>query len=130
MTPNSSKAKFPARGGLPEVDAYFARLEPKPRADLERVREAIQSIVPGAKEVLRYGMPAFILNGQSIVYYAAWKNHTAIYGLGAAVLDQYASELAGYRTPKEALKIPIDARLPSALIKELIKARLKELNLQ
>lgn len=126
MTPDSPKTKFPTRGGLSEVEAYFANLDPIARPALESLRQTIREAAPEATEVLSYGMPAFTHHGQRFVYYAAWKAHCSVYGL-VDVLDQFKREVAAYRTPKGMLKFALDEPLPTKLLLELIRARLGEL---
>jgi uncharacterized protein YdhG (YjbR/CyaY superfamily) len=108
------------------VDEYLAAVPEPARSTLKHVRAVIQSLVPPeATEVISYGMPMFKYNGM-LVGYAAFKNHCSLFPTGSRVLDQFEKELKGYRTSKGTIQFPSDKPLPDALVKKIVKARIKE----
>ena len=115
------------RGKTPKtVDEYLAGVPEPARSALKHVRAVIQSLVPVETiEVISYGMPMFKYNGM-LVGYAAFKNHCSLFPTGSGVLDQFEKELRGYRTSKGTIQFPSDKPLPDALVKKIVKARIKE----
>ena len=111
---------------IPHVRAYFAATPPKARAALNKIRAAIRSVVPRAEEAFSYRIPAFKLGGRPLVWYAAFKNHCSLFPTGSGVLDQFEKELKGYRTSKGTIQFPLDKPLPDALVKKIVKARVRE----
>lgn len=60
------------------VDAYIERAQPFARPILQRVRDRVHTAVPEAEETLKWGAPAFTLNGKILLIIAAFKAHAAI----------------------------------------------------
>ena len=126
MSPTRSGAKIATRSA-DQVRGYFERLSPAARKRLKDMRSIIRSVAPQAEEGISYGIPALKLDGRPFVYYAAFKNHTSIYPMTEGIKRAHAAALEGYEMSKGTIRFPLDAPLPAALLKRLVKARLAEL---
>jgi uncharacterized protein YdhG (YjbR/CyaY superfamily) len=108
------------------VDEYLANIPEPAQSTLKHVRAVIQSVVPvETTEVISYGIPMFKFRGM-LVGYAAFKNHCSLFPTGSGVLDQFEKELKDYRTSKGTIQFPSDKPLPDALVRKIVKARVKE----
>jgi uncharacterized protein YdhG (YjbR/CyaY superfamily) len=104
------------------IDAYLATLkDDEQRAALAKLRKTIKSIVPDAEECISYGMPAFRHNGRMLVYFAAAKNHCALYG---ALIADFREDLSGYDTSKGTIRFQPKKPLPVSLVRKLLKSRI------
>jgi uncharacterized protein YdhG (YjbR/CyaY superfamily) len=89
------------------------------------MRAVIRSVVPKeTTEVISYGIPMFKFNGMRVGY-AAFKHHCSLFPTGSGV-EQFAKELKGYSTNKGTIRFPADKPLPDALLKKIVRARVKE----
>ena len=107
-----------------DVDVYVAAIPEPARTMLIKMRAAVRSALPAeANEVISYKIPAFKIQ-KILVWFAAFRDHCSLFPT-AAVLDQFKTELTGYKTSKGTVQFPLDKPLPVALIKKLVNARLQ-----
>ena len=107
-----------------DVDEYLAGVPKEARATLEKLRKTIKAAAPMASEVISYQMPMYKHHGM-VVGFAAFKDHCSIFP-GSDVMDAYKKELKHYDTSKGTIRFPANKPLPAALVKKLVKARIKE----
>ena len=62
----------------PGIDAYIARAQPFARPILDHVRARVHAAVPEAEETLKWGAPAFTLDGKIVLMMAGFKGHAAV----------------------------------------------------
>jgi len=108
------------------VDDYIAS-QPKAIQDiLERVRNVIREALPGAEEVISYKIPAYKLRGESVIYFAGWKQHYSLYPATKRVIAKFKEELAAYQISKATIRFPLSQPVPVKLIGRIAKFRAKE----
>lgn len=115
-----------ARKAATQVRAYFAALPPVVRKRMQQIRAIIRAVAPGATEHFSYGIPAFKLEGEPLVWYAAFKRHTSLFPCGPVLARAYRIDLSRYETAKGTVRFGLDAPLPVALVKRLVRARAAE----
>jgi uncharacterized protein YdhG (YjbR/CyaY superfamily) len=108
------------------IDEYLAHAKPDQRAVLEKLRRTIHATAPKAEECISYGIPAFRLGGRSLVFFGAWANHCAFYPGSSTTLKKFQNDLKDFQITKGTIRFSPGNPLPLALIKELVKARIKE----
>jgi uncharacterized protein YdhG (YjbR/CyaY superfamily) len=110
------------------IDEYLASVNANHRDALQKIREAIHAVAPNAEECISYGIPAFRLNGRSLVFFGAWANHCALYPGSSATLKKFRNELRDFQTSKGTLRFSPDKPLPVALVKKLVEARVAQID--
>lgn len=108
------------------VDEYIAETPEPARSTLKHIRAVIKSVVPKeTTEVISYRIPMFKYNGM-LVGYAAFAKHCSLFPTGSGVIEKFAKELKAYRTSRGTIQFPSDEPLPDALLRKIVKQRIKE----
>lgn len=107
-----------------DINSYIATFPKEVQVLLEQVRHAIKTSAPKAEEVISYNMPAFKYHG-ILVYFAGYKQHIGFYSLPSGH-KAFEKELSKYKQGKGSVQFPLDKPMPLALIKKMVKFRVKE----
>ncbi len=105
------------------VDEYIAHAPKEKQDKLRELRKVIKESAPKAEEKISYGMPYYGYKGR-LAYFAYAKAHIGLY-LTPPILEEFKNELKEYGTSTATIRFPLDKKLPIALIKKLITARVK-----
>lgn len=79
----------------------------------------LQDSVPCIKERILWSMPYYEKEGKAISF-SACKNHISFY-VGVEAIGEFASELNGFVTKKNAIYFPYHKALPTELIEDIVK---------
>ncbi len=91
---------------------------------LREMRACIHKSAPGAKESLKWGMPAFSYR-RILVTFAAHKHHIGFYPTPSAV-RAFANDLSKFATAKGSIQFPLEKPLPLLLIRKITAFRVRE----
>jgi len=109
----------------PESITEYINAAPKEaRQKLREMRACIRASAPGAKESLKWGMPAFSYR-RILVMFAAFKNHIGFYPTPSAV-KAFADDLSKFVTAKGSIQFPLEKPLPLPLIRKITEFRVRE----
>jgi uncharacterized protein YdhG (YjbR/CyaY superfamily) len=106
------------------IDRYVKGFPPAVREKLTAIRSLVKHLAPDATEAIKYGIPTFVLNG-NLVHFSAFKDHIGFFPTSSGVAA-FKKELVSYDTAKGTIRFPLDQPLPLALIKKIVKFRIKE----
>ncbi len=125
MSPSSSKTS--AAEAREQVRGYIAALAPQARKAVRKLRATIRAAAPGCVDAFSYGIPAFRLDGQLLIWYAGWKQHSSLYPIGPALIRNHRIDLKGHEISKGTVRFAHAKPLPLMLVRMLVKARIAEL---
>ena len=109
----------------PQTISEYIDAAPKDaRKKLREMRAAIRASAPGAKESLKWGMPAFSYR-RILVTFAAFKHHIGFYPTSSAV-SAFAKDLSKYATARGSIQFPMEKPLPLPLIRKITAFRVRE----
>jgi len=116
MTPKKAPPK--------SITEYINAAPKEARKKLREMRACIRKSAPGAKESLKWGMPAFSYR-RILVMFAAFKHHIGFYPTPSAV-RAFANDLSKLATAKGSIQFPLEKPLPLALIRKITAFRVRE----
>jgi uncharacterized protein YdhG (YjbR/CyaY superfamily) len=106
------------------IAEYINDAPKEARKKLREMRACIRKAAPGAKEGLKWGMPAFSYH-RILVTFAAFEHHIGFYPTPSAV-KAFAKELSKLATASSSIQFPLDKPLPLALIRRITEFRVQE----
>ena len=110
------------------VEDYFAQLNDAQRPHLEALRELSLKADPEAREELKYNLPVYVRGEKTTLWMLQnFKNHCSLRFPPPFFATQKATvEAAGYEAGEGFIKLPYERELPTALLKDLMRARVNE----
>jgi uncharacterized protein YdhG (YjbR/CyaY superfamily) len=106
------------------ITEYINAAPKEARKKLREMRASIRASAPGAKEGLKWGMPAFSYR-RILVTFAAFKHHIGFYPTPSAV-KAFAKDLSKFATAKGSIQFPLEKPLPLSLIPKITAFRVRE----
>jgi uncharacterized protein YdhG (YjbR/CyaY superfamily) len=106
------------------ITEYINAAPKEARKKLREMRACIREAAPGAKESLKWGMPAFSYR-RILVTFAAFKHHIGFYPTPSAV-RAFANDLSKFATAKGSIQFPLEKPLPLPLIRKITAFRVRE----
>jgi len=107
------------------VDDYIAAQDQDKKERLVRIRSIIRSQVPDAEETISYMIPTYKYHGM-LVGFGANKLGTSFYAMSNTILSSYSEELKNFKCEISTVHFPLNKPLPVALIKKIIKERIRQ----
>jgi uncharacterized protein YdhG (YjbR/CyaY superfamily) len=106
------------------IEEYIYSAPPDVQEKLWELHECIRTAAPGAKEELKWRMPAYSYQ-KILVTFAVFKKHIGFYPMPSAI-EAFTKQLAKYKTAEGSVQFPHDKPLPLTLIKKIVRFRVKE----
>ncbi|NDV44131.1 iron chaperone [Flagellimonas sediminis] len=103
------------------VEEYIEQLPEGAQSKINALRAILKSVVPEAKEGLKWGKPVF--ESATILFaYSAHKSHLSFIPTGPA-LKPFEKELVKYTTKQDSVQFQYDEPIPENLIRKIAEYR-------
>jgi uncharacterized protein YdhG (YjbR/CyaY superfamily) len=106
------------------ITEYIDAAPKETQKKLREMRACIRRAAPGAKEGMKWGMPAFSYH-RILVMFGGFKNHIGLYPTPSAV-KAFAKELTKFATASGSIQFPLEKPLPLPLIRKITAFRVRE----
>lgn len=113
------------------IDRHLEKFDEAQRAALAATCDVIRAALPGAVEVLAYGMPTFKAgdeSGPAIIGLDGFLRHNSLFPYSGAITTEFSAALEHYEQTKGSIHFAADRPFPAGLLKRILRARMRELN--
>ena len=121
-----------ARSRRPKFDSveeYLASLDdPRKEKTLRSVIDLILTQFPELQSKISWNVPTIHRNGKYVVGVCAYKHHLTFSPWSPRVIEDFKVRLGKFVLFKTCFQIPVDWKIDRKLMKDLVRARLAELD--
>ena len=111
------------------LEEYLASLDdPTKEKTLRSVIDLILTQFPELESKISWNVPTIHRNGKYVVGVCAYKHHLTFSPWSSRVIDDFKVRLGKFVPFKTCFQIPVDWEIDRELVKDLVRARLAELD--
>lgn len=121
----SRKGKSPRFGS---VEDYLASVDPVKAGTLRSVIDLILAEFPELEAKISWNVPNIHRKGKYVAGICAYKNHLTFAPWSPRIMEDFKSRLGTLVVNKYCFQIPVDWKIDRKLVKDLVRARLAELD--
>jgi uncharacterized protein len=110
------------------VEDYLASLDPTKERTLRSAIDLILKQFPELESKISWNVPTIQRNGKYVVGICAYTNHLTFSPWSPRVIGDFKVRLAKFVVFKNCFQIPVDWKIDRKLVKDLVRARLAELD--
>jgi uncharacterized protein YdhG (YjbR/CyaY superfamily) len=111
-----------------EVNAHIRKFAPKQRKILTDLRNHIASKLPNAEQVIKYGIPTFLIEGVPVIGFDGFKSHNSIFPYSGSFNARLKKDLDKYVQTKGSIHFDKEKSIPNLLINKILAERIKQIN--
>lgn len=111
----------------PEVKEHLAAFPPRQRKALESIQAVLRALLPGADEVIAWGMPTYRIDGEIVLSFSGFSDHNSLFP-GSGVVEAMRPVLPDYPMTKGTIHLPRDSAPPRSVLRDVVRARIQEIN--
>ncbi len=110
------------------VDDFLASLDATKARTLGSVINFILAEFPELEAKIAWNVPQIHRSGKYVAGVAAFKNHLSFAPWSPRVIESFKPRLGEYVVKSNLFQIPVDWKIDRKLLKDLVRARLAELD--
>lgn len=110
------------------VVAHLRKFSPEQRKILVDLRDYIESRLPNSTQVIKYGIPTFLIESVPVIGFDGFKNHNSIFLYSGSFNSRLKEELKTYKQTKGSIHFEVERSIPKSLVKKILDERVKQIN--
>ena len=110
------------------VEEYLASQDPAKERTLRSVIDLILTQFPELESKISWNVPTIHREGKYVAGICAYKHHLTFSAWSLRVIEDFKARLGKFVVWKNCFQIPVDWEIDRKLVKDLVRARLAELD--
>jgi uncharacterized protein YdhG (YjbR/CyaY superfamily) len=110
------------------VEEYLASLDRTKESTLRSVIDLILTQLPELESKISWNVPAIHRNGKYVVGVCAYQHHLTFSPWSSRAIEDFEVRLGKFVLFKNCFQIPVGWEIDGELVKDLVRARLAELD--
>ena len=110
------------------VEEYLASVDPTRERTLRSIIDLTLTQFPELESKISWNVPTIHRNGEYVVGACAYKRHLTFSPWSSRVIENFKVRLGKFVVWKNCFQIPVDWEIDRELVKDLVRARLAELD--
>jgi len=111
-----------------QVTAHLRRLSPVQRKILVDLCDHVASKLPSAEQVIKYGIPTFLIEGVPVIGFDGYKSYNSIFPYSGSFNNRLEKELEKYEQTKGSIHFDLDKSIPKPLINKILIEKINQIN--
>lgn len=111
-----------------EIDALLNQFPSPQREALEAVRSRLVQALPGAEEVIGWGMACLAVDGDKLLCFQGFKRHNGMFPMDGVTMARFHEQYPAYEVTKGSIHFAVDTAMPAAHLRRLVALRIQSLN--
>jgi uncharacterized protein YdhG (YjbR/CyaY superfamily) len=110
-----------------QVTAHLKKFGPEQKKILSDLRNHIASKLPTAEQVIKYGIPTFLIEGVPVIGFDGYKAHNSIFPYSGSFNARLKKDLEKYEQTKGSIHFEGGKSIPKPLINKILVEKFDKL---
>ncbi|CAB4753603.1 MAG: hypothetical protein F2704_04865 [Actinobacteria bacterium] len=111
-----------------QVSAHLKKFGPDQKKILTDLRNHIASKLPKSEQIIKYGIPTFLIEDVPVIGFDGYKSHNSIFPNSGSFNSRLKKELEKYVQTKGSIHFEVGNNIPKALVNKILTERILQIN--
>ena len=111
-----------------QVRAHLRKFNPDQRTILNDLRGYVESRLPSSEQVIKYGIPTFLIEGVPVIGFDGYKAHNSIFPYSGSFNARLKKDLEKFEQTKGSIHFEGGKSIPKPLINKILVERIQQIN--
>jgi len=111
-----------------QVRAHLKKFAPEQKKILSDLQDHIASKLPTSEQVIKYGIPTFLIEGVPVIGFDGYKAHNSIFPYSGSFNSRLKKDLEKYVQTKGSIHFESGKSIPKPLVNKILAEKIKQIN--